>query len=441
MPDHRSPISRRRFLVGLLALGASAACRVTGIKPSPTPLSSGPSPTPTGGPAATPTLVPAAPPTAVPSPTPSTTPPPTPTPTERTLFVIDGHEDIAWNWLEFGRHPAEDALEAREQESNTAVQEIMGQRTTGLPQWIMGRVGVIFATLFVLPQQFASAYGRPSQTYATPGEAHQKTMQQVEVYHSLAEANPRITIVESRRELEEIVSPWLWPEGDIESKVGFVLLMEGADAIRQPAEVADWYERGLRIVGPAWSATRYAGGTGGPGPLTDLGRQLLQEMAALNMILDLSHIAEEAFFESVDTYPGSIIASHSNPRRFLPTDRGLSDEMIRRLANRDGVVGIVPYNRYLRPGWQRGQARTAVPIETVADAIDHVTQLTGDTSHVALGSDFDGGFGKESIPEGMDTVADLLEIAELLAGRGYGDADVERVMNGNWLRILRSALI
>lgn len=316
----------------------------------------------------------------------------------------------------------------------------MGQRTTGLPQWIAGRVGVIFATLFVLPQHSAGAYGRPSQTYATPEEAYAKAQQQMDAYHALAAANPLVTIVESKQELEAVVSPWLRPEGDAEASVGFVLLMEGADAIRQPGELAAWYDRGLRIVGPAWSATRYAGGTGAPGPLTDLGRQLLQEMAALDMILDLSHIAEEAFFEAVDLYPGSTIASHSNPRRFLPTDRGLSDEMIRHLAARDGVVGIVPYNRYLQPGWQRGQARTAVPLETVADAIDYVVQLTGNTTHVALGSDFDGGFGQESIPAGMETVADLLDIAGVLSGRGYGDADIERVMNGNWLRILRAAL-
>ena len=356
------------------------------------------------------------------------------------FFVIDGHEDIAWNWLEFGRHPAEDVRAARERERNTAVEGIMGQRTTGLPQWITGRVGVILATLFVLPQQFTSAYGNPCETYATPEEAHEKAWQQLEMYHSLARANRRVTVIENRQDLEAVVSPWLWPDADSEPKVGFVLLMEGADAIREPSEVADWYERGLRVVGPAWSATRYAGGTGAPGPLTDLGRQLLQEMAGLNMILDLSHIAEEAYFEAVDIYGGRIIASHSNPRHFLPTDRGLSDEMIRRLAGRDGVVGIVPYNRYLKPGWQRGQARTAVPMETVADAIDYVVQLTGNTTHVALGSDFDGGFGKESIPAGIDSIADVLDIAEVLAVRGYGDADIEQVMNGNWLRILRNAL-
>lgn len=81
-----------------------------------------------------------------------------------------------------------------------------------------------------------------------------------------------------------------------------------------------------------------------------------------------------------------------------------------------------------------------MPVETVADAIDYFVQLTGSTAHVALGSDFDGGFGRESIPVGMDSVADLLNIADVLAGRGYRDVDVEQVMNGNWLRVLRGAL-
>src|SRR5690606_8922892 len=104
--------------------------------------------------------------------------------------------------------------------------------------------------------------------------------------------------------------------------------MEGADTILEPKQVEEWYERGVRAVGLAWMATRYSAGTGAPGKLSSLGRALLEVMASFNMILDLSHMAEDAYLEAVDHYPGVLIASHSNPRKFVNTDRHLSDAMI-----------------------------------------------------------------------------------------------------------------
>jgi membrane dipeptidase len=159
-------------------------------------------------------------------------------------------------------------------------------------------------------------------------------------------------------------------------------------------------------------------------------------MAQVNMALDLSHMAEPACIEAVESYAGPVIASHSNPRRFHPTDRGLSDDMIGRLVARDGVVGIVPYNEFLKSGWKTGDPKELVSIQIVVDAIDHVSQIAGGSANVGIGSDFDGGFGAQSIPAEMDTIADLLLIAEALDGRGYAQEDVERIMSGNWLRIL-----
>lgn len=377
--------------------------------------------------AAAPPLQTETPPTQTPAPTPGGVPP----------VIVDAHEDIAWNWLEFGRDPARSALEVRAEEAGTAVQQGVGGRTTGLPQWIEGRIAVIFATLFVMPERHS--YGSwMTQTYTDAGEAHRKAGQQLDRYRELAARETQVQIVETREDLDEVLATWEAPAAS--PCVGLVLLMEGADPIQEPAEVRQWYDRGLRIVGPAWVQTRYAGGTGEPGPLAEAGRDLLAAMSGLGMILDLSHMAEEAYLEAVDIYQGAVIASHSNPRAFLPTDRGLSDEMIRRLAARDGVVGIMPYNRYLKPGWDVGQGREGVPISTVVEAIDWVVQLTGSVGHAGIGSDFDGGFGVEAIPAGMDTIADLPMIAEALGNRGYSDEDIALIMGGNWLRILRSRL-
>ncbi len=132
--------------------------------------------------------------------------------------------------------------------------------------------------------------------------------------------------------------------------------MEGADAIRSPAELAGWWEFGLRLIGPAWAGTRYCGGTKEPGPLTDEGRALLKTMADFPFILDLSHMDEPAALEALDFYEGPVIASHGNCLALLPnyaTNRQFSDRVLRGLIERDGVVGLVPFNAFLKVGWLR----------------------------------------------------------------------------------------
>lgn len=436
MPDHRAlggPLSRRLFLKALASAAGAIACQRLGLLPPAT------STNPTSPPGiAPPSPIAASPPPSPPDPT--ATDEATATPgAYAPRLIVDGHQDVAWNWLEFGRDPTESALAGRAREAGTPVAATVGGRTSGLPEWIQGRVGIVLASVFVMPLR--RAYGQwRKQVYATPAEAFVRASQQMDAYKALAADEPRIRLILTRDDLNTVVASWNVRDSEEAGAVGLVLSMEGADPIQEPAQAREWYARGLRGVGLAWAATRYAGGAGEPGPLTDLGRELLAVMAEIGMLLDLSHMAEEAYLQSLDLFPGVVIASHSNPRAYLPTDRGLSDEMIRRLAAREGVVGVVPYNRFLKPGWQTGDPREAVSVRTVAEAIDYVAQLTGSSAHVAIGSDFDGGFGVESIPAEMDTIADLAQIAEALLRRGYQAADIEAIMNGNWLRILRRSL-
>jgi membrane dipeptidase len=219
-----------------------------------------------------------------------------------------------------------------------------------------------------------------------------------------------------------------------------VLLMENGDPILEPPHFDEWYERGVRLVGPAWAASRYCGGTGEPGGLTELGFELLDVLASHRVILDLSHMAEEAFLQSVERYDGPIIASHSNSRRFRNSDRHLSDTMVRLLAERDGVIGTVLFNAFLKDGYTKTDRKDSVPFETAISAIDTICQLTGSARHAGIGSDFDGGFGSQHIPAGFDTVADLAKIGDALRARGYAEEDVAAVLGGNFLRKLREAL-
>lgn len=351
------------------------------------------------------------------------------------MIIVDAHQDIAYNAGCFGRDYLTPALKKRRLEAGFA----MPAATLGLGEALAGRVAVVFATIFTAPRRRGSAPWEKVM-YDDAAGAYQLARWQADYYHRLADGSDAVRVIRSIGDLDQVLETWV-PEKTLRHRQqGLVLLMENADPIVEPRQLEEWYGRGLRIVGPAWSASRYSGGTGQPGPLTDLGRELLEMMAAFSMILDVSHMAEEACFQALDMYEGPVIASHSNPRRFCDTDRHLSDGMIRRLAERDGVMGIALFNGFLDGRWRVGDRKAIITLDHIVDAVDHVCQVTGSAAHVGLGSDLDGGFGAESIPAEMDTVADLWQIPARLRARGYADDDISAIVGGNMLRKLREGL-
>jgi membrane dipeptidase len=207
---------------------------------------------------------------------------------------------------------------------------------------------------------------------------------------------------------------------------------------RTPDEVASWFEAGVRIVGLAWRRTRYAGGTGTPGPLTAEGQKLVRELDAFHIIHDVSHLAEQSSWQLMDMSDGPIIASHSTCRAIIPTDRQLSDEMIRALVARGGVIGINFYDRFLVPPNEYGRRPAA--LADVVRQVRHVCEIAGDTQHVGIGTDMDGGFGRENVPAEIGTSADLPRLADALAGAGFDEASVGSIMSGNWLRFFCKVL-
>ncbi len=268
-------------------------------------------------------------------------------------------------------------------------------------------------------------------------QAHALSAAQLDYYHGLA-ARGLIRLITTRAELA--VHRAAWPADGV---LGLVVLMENGDPIVEPAEVPWWAERGVRIVGPAWQATRYCGGTKQPGPLTDLGRALLPELAAAGMILDVSHMAEESFWQALDLWKGPVIASHSNSRELVAervADRHLSDAMIKALVERDAVIGAVFYNAFIAAEYQRGDPKERYGLDRLVRHIDRVCQLAGSARHSAIGSDLDGGLGSEHIARELDSAADLPRLAEALSAAGYSDADVAAIMGDNWLRLLGQAL-
>jgi membrane dipeptidase len=354
------------------------------------------------------------------------------------MILVDGHLDIAFNHFCFGRDPRDSAETTREREGEKSKEPWRGACMVGLPELRAGRVAVVFPTVFLAPESARIEAGNAAAvTYASASEASRLGELQLSFYRQLsADERSGFRLVGTRQDLDAVLAEW---EDGATGRVGMVPLLEGADAIREPEDAPAWFERGLRIVGPAWRRTRYAGGTGEPGPLTPDGAHLVRELDRAGFVLDLSHAAEASFFGALDLFEGTVIASHSNPRALCPGDRQLSDEMIRRIGERGGVIGLVPFNRLLVESWvDRG--RPAVPLARVAEAVHHVAQVAGTHEAAAIGSDFDGGFGAEAAPAGLDTIADLPRLADELSDLGFGDAAIADVLGGNWLRLLRRAL-
>ena len=360
-------------------------------------------------------------------------------------LIIDSHQDLAWNMLTFKRDYTRSVVETRRLEANTLIPERNGECLLGWPEYQRGHVAVVFSTLFAAPARKRELWD--TVWYPDFDTAHRLYRDQILLYRKLADSNPeKFHLVASRNELDSVIEHWSKPVQNGEGHpVGLIYLMEGADGIRSPHELAEWYELGLRLIGLAWAGTRYCGGTGDPGPLTDDGRKLLAAMHDYNFILDLSHMDEASALESLDRYEGPIMSTHTNCAALMKgadTNRHITDRALRGLIERGGVNGVLPLNSFLKVGWMRksGSRREEVPLDGLIAHIDHICQLAGNADHAAIGSDFDGGFGVQSIPPELDSIADLQLIASKLIERGYSKSDAEKILGGNWLRFLREHL-
>lgn len=358
-------------------------------------------------------------------------------------LIVDAHTDLAWNMLTYERDYTRVAAETRRLESGSQTVEENGDTLLGWPDYQRGQVAVIFSTLFASPLRRKISENE-SQVYKTFDEAHRLYRDQLFAYHRLADSHPdQFRLIRSSADLNLTLEHWNNPT-ESEHPVGLVVLMEGAEGIRKLSELKEWHELGVRLIGPAWAGTRFCGGTREPGPLTDDGRELLKAMADFNFTLDLSHMDEQSALEALDLYRGPIVATHGNCLSLLPdfpSNRQFSDRVLRGVIERDGVIGVVPFNAFLKSGWTRKSGRREdVPLETLVMHMDHICQLSGDSLHVGIGSDFDGGFGLQSVPPEIDTVADLQNLASLLMARGYTSADAENILGGNWLSRLKRDL-
>ena len=355
------------------------------------------------------------------------------------MFIIDAHLDLSMNALEWNRDLKKSVQEIRQREAGMNDKPDRGKGMVSLPELRKGNIGLVVATQiarYVAPGSALPGWNSPEQAWAqTQGQL---------AWYTAMEKEGEMKQVTNRQELNMHIA--LWNDTTIANEkkpVGFILSLEGADSLVDLSYLEKAYSYGLRAIGPAhYGPGRYSPGTGESGPLTNKGVELLKEMESLDMILDVSHLTDEAFKQAMDLYRGPVWASHHNCRALVHYQRQLTDEQIKILIERNAVIGGVLDAWMLKNDWIRGKSdpkEEEVNLERLIDHYDHICQLAGNSDHIAIGSDLDGMYGTEQSPYDMDTIADLQKLKDILKARGYSTADTAKIFHGNWLRFLNNA--
>ncbi len=354
------------------------------------------------------------------------------------MFTIDAHLDLAMNAMEWNRDLRQPVEVIRKTEEGMTDKPDRAKGTVAFPELRKGTIGLVVATQiarYVTP-------GNPLPGWHSPEQAWAQTQGQLSWYRQM-EATGEMIMIKDRVGLEKHLS--LWREAGPKEKkpIGYILSLEGADSLVTIDYLQQAHEYGLRAVGPAhYGSGRYANGTDSSGGLNKEGIALLKEMERLKIILDATHLCDDAFRDAMNIYNGPVWASHNNCRSLVNHNRQFSDEQIKTLIQKKAVIGVALDAWMMVPDWVR---QSSTPEEmgchlgVMVDHIDHICQLAGDTLHVGIGSDLDGAFGKEQCPYDLETIADLQLLPPLLAARGYSGVDIENLMYKNWLRFLQNA--
>ncbi len=327
---------------------------------------------------------------------------------------------------------------------NSMTQLGRATNTVSLPDMKRGHVAVCLSTTMGRSTGIVT----PDVDYPSPAQTFAVARGHILHYRAL-EALGHVRILTDVAALDAHVAEWqAWEALEARSveanspPLGFIISMESADPILFPEQLQEWRDAGVRAIGPAhFGPGRYAGGTGTDTGLTDIGVKLVQEMDRLNIALDCTHLTDKGFWQALELHSGNVWASHQNCRALVSHQRQFDDAQIKAIIARGGVLGAAFDIWMLIQDYNHGKHTSKdATLNSVVNHIDHVCQLAGNAQHAGIGSDLDGGFGRESSPCDLDTIADLHKLVEILAKRGYSDDDVCAIMHGNWLRLWRQVL-
>lgn len=354
------------------------------------------------------------------------------------MFTVDAHLDLSMNAMEWNRDLRLPVDVIRQREEGATDKPDRGKGTVSLPALRQGGIGLVVATQIA---RYA-AQDNPLPGWHSPQQAWAQTQAQLAWYKAM-EAEGEMTMIKSRDDLEKHLSLWTNDAPADAKPIGYLLSLEGADSLISVEHLEIAYGYGLRAVGPAhYGSGRYAAGTDATGKMGAQGLALLKKMEDLNIILDATHLCDDAFWQAMDVFNGHVWASHNNCRALVNHNRQFSDAMIKALVDRGAVIGAALDAWMMVPHWIRGVSTPEAmhcDLEVIINHIDRICQLAGDALHAGIGSDLDGAFGKEQCPYDLDTIKDLDKLPALFSKRGYSQTDIENIMHGNWLRFLRRA--
>lgn len=338
---------------------------------------------------------------------------------------FDAHLDLAYI-AETGRDMHAEPADARGRHQPVSVT---------LPAMAAAGVTTCLGTIFTEPTDPNDTQRETGAFAYTDGDAlgaWKAGMRQLKLYHAWRDAN-LVQLMPKRGETA--------PASEAPLRLG--VLMEGADPIETPEQLDEWADAGVVAIGLTWARrSRYAGGNATPMKdpnigLSDLARELIPRIDARGVVHDLSHLSQKATDELLAMTDAAVVASHSNCRSLMGghdeqrTQRHLADDTVREIARRGGVIGINLLSDFLEPDLKKNGRAT---IASVADHIEKMCELTGSKAHVGLGSDADGGFGADRLPQGIDGLTDFAKLSDELHGRGWNDTDVHGFVRGNWDR-------
>jgi membrane dipeptidase len=351
------------------------------------------------------------------------------------MLIFDAHLDLGLNGVDWNRDLRMTVDEIRSAEKTLGMTDL-GRCTNTVSFPELRRAGVAMGVATVLAR-IETPINHPFG-YTTPEACFAIAMAHLAYYRAM-ERTGTMKMLRTREDLEAHATT---SRSDPSSApFGYVLSMECGDPVLDPDHIFEWYDHGLRAIGIThYGPNRYGGGTRSEAGLAAEAIPLLENIESLGMALDMTHLSDRAFRQVADRFGGRVLASHQNARKFCDWQRQFSDEQIKHVIARDGVLGMAFDAIMLQPGWVRGVTKPEVTIERAVDNIDHICQLAGNARHVGIGSDLDGGYGKEQTPADLDTIADLTKIPDLLRRRGYPEADIAGVMHANFLRFFSEVL-
>ncbi|MFO0904290.1 MAG: membrane dipeptidase [Pirellulales bacterium] len=365
-------------------------------------------------------------------------------------LIFDVHLDLSMNALEWNRDQRWTQERLRRWECYMKDKVDRGNNTVCFPEMRKGRVGLCVATQIGR----YSPYFHRLQGWSSPEQAWAQTQGQLAWYREM-ELQGEMVQIRDKSQLEAHLSQWLsLPDVDdgtpyikqsrqtpAKPPIGYILSLEGADSIVTLKHLERSYADGLRALGPAhYGPGVYAHGTDATGPLPARGKDLLREMQQLGIILDVTHLCDECFWDALDVYDGPLWASHQNVRALAPWNRQFADDQIRAVIERGGVLGMAFDAIMMIPDWVHLRSKPAdfqLKIERICDHIDYICQIAGNANHVGIGTDLDGGYGTEQTPMDLNSIADLQTLPGLLRKRGYTEQDIEGIMWRNFVDFLR----